>query len=125
MKKVRVAIGLGALTPAALALAPTAAHAATRIVTCGTAPNHWTEFARSGVYSCFGYNGGTWDASVLNVSKECGGNNYGWYKGGGARSREKNFIEGTTWATLPSDFISLVSSVHISGWSGTDTCRAP
>ena len=127
MKKVRIAIGAAALAPAALALIPAVANAATREVTCGTAPNHWTEFDDGGSITCFGYNGGTWSAGpgVALWSKECGGNNYGWYSIPG--SGRYPFHEGTTFAALPGTdggiYTTGVSKVHISGWAGTDTCR--
>jgi hypothetical protein len=126
MKKVRVALGVGALAPAALALAPAAAHAATRSVTCGTAPNHWTEFKDGGSITCAGYNGGTWHLSrLLLASKECGGNNYGWYSI--PLSGRHTFHEGTTFAALPGTdggiYTTGVSAIHISGWSRTDTCN--
>lgn len=87
MKKVRLAYGAtaAAVTAAAvapaLALAPNAAHAATRLVSCSLAPHHWTVFSNGISRYCFGCNGGTW-MNTTNESVgdlECGGNNYGWW----------------------------------------------
>jgi hypothetical protein len=120
MKKVRIILGIGALAaPVAIALAPGAAQAATREATCGTAPNHWTEFKDGGSTTCFGYNGGTFVTGdgYFIASKECGGNNYGWYSF--TNQYRVNFHEGTTFTGVKS---SGWTDLHISDWSGTDTC---
>ena len=120
MKKVRVILGVVALAPAALALAPPAAHAATRQVECGTPPNHWTEFNEGANYTCWGYNGGTWAGTSLSASGECGGNNYGWYsESTHATGPGTKFHEGTTFTSVHDGFFD---ALHISGWNGTDTC---
>jgi hypothetical protein len=119
MKTVRILVGIGALAPVALALAPAAAHAATRSVPCGTAPNHWTELKNGGSTYCWGYAGGTWDDGLIIASKECGGNNYGWYSDSTSNTGHENFVEGTTFRTVKGGFIT---AMHISGWAGTDTC---
>jgi hypothetical protein len=132
MKKVRMLAGLAALTPAALVLAPQAAQAATRSVSCSAAPHHWTvfqaEFGNVNSIHCFGYNGGTWRGAYSEVSI-CGGNNYGWYSGeskdGIYAIKHATFHEGTTFATLPdanASYPATISALHISGWKNSDTC---
>jgi hypothetical protein len=129
MKKVRIAIGAAALAPAAIALVPGAAHAATRIATCTAAPHHWLRFRwiapESEGSTCFGYNGGTWYGGVASVSRECGGNNVGWYSGRDLNGEwNQTFVEGTTYRNIPQGPGSLaaVSKVHISSWYGSETC---
>jgi hypothetical protein len=126
MKKVRLAYGAAAVAAAApaLALGANAAQAANAIpakthqVSCGAAPHHWTVFKDGGSRYCFGYNGGTdnFRPSFLIASKECGGNNIGWWSQSGSTT---SFGPGKTYRGVPNND---VFELHISSWSGTDTC---
>ena len=128
MKKVRVLAGIAALTPAALALAPQAAHAVTHSVSCSAAPHHWTVFQTGTTVNsihCFGFAGGTWRGGYHEASI-CGGNNFGWYSGvsGDGKIKHATFHEGTTFAALPfaTGIYDIISALHISGWKNSDTC---
>jgi hypothetical protein len=138
MKKVRVLAGIAALTPAALVLAPHVAQAKTREANCSAAPHHWTIFGGARTfYTCFGYNGGTWQGHLKSVSSICGGNNYGFYSGYASNGNigaqyeivHAGFREGTTFAALPYTQLTgtpdSISAMHISDWAKSDTCQLP
>jgi len=121
MKKVRLAYGAAAIAAVApgLALAPSAAQAATHRVNCSAAPHHWTQFREGGSTYCYGYNGGTdnFRPSFLIASGECGGNNIGWWSRSGSIT---TFGPGRGYRSVPEGYLT---ALHISSWSGADTCR--
>lgn len=90
----------------------------------GDNQSHWLHIGWStsteSVVTCFG-NKGTFDFDPdYYISLQCGGNNKGYISGTGVDGHRKvTYGHGTTWRNIGE---LSVSKVHISSWSGDDTC---
>jgi hypothetical protein len=91
---------------------------------CADTPK-WVHLAKGTAEDCFGFPG-VWSFSVgglpghVDVSKICGGNNYGWYAS--ENGKVGYYHQGTTYAHLP---VSTIRSIGIFGYKGTEECPAP
>ena len=79
---------------------------------------------------CYGYTG-TYNNPDWAFTSYCGGNNYGWIEyqyPDSSGTTKVAFHQGTTYAQIPGTNIfdpAFITAVHISGWSGSDTCKPP
>jgi hypothetical protein len=84
-------------------------------------PNaNWVHLGYGGGYTwCYGYKG-LWSyyPDLFAISKECGGNNYGWLYPYGESAIY--FHQGTTYRRWTKGI--TISALRISGWAGNDKC---
>jgi hypothetical protein len=128
VKKVYIAAGLAALTPAAILATGARAHAATTPGNCSNTTlvhffpdvgqnTNWNSWSH-----CFGgVAPPAWTGSVP-AAQICGGNNTGWYGIGSPFGTDYNagFGRGTTWVQVPEP--GALQTVYISSWKGNDRC---
>lgn len=69
---------------------------------------------------CFGFKGTYSSPPGIGINAECGGNNHGWLAGSkNGHTASVLFGAGTTYRNLS---WSHLWALHISGWTGNDTC---
>jgi hypothetical protein len=86
---------------------------------CGS--NTWLHvLSQNSASHCYGFKGTYVTSSEVGVYAQCGGNNKGWLSWANG-DKFTTFGHGTTYRILN---WAHLSKVHISGWSGNDTCYA-
>jgi hypothetical protein len=96
---------------------------------CTPGTSHYFHLGDEDAASCF-YGSGTFDVNHEPATSFCGGNNIGWLDGvlgspNFGKPYRTTFHQGTFYAHIPgTTAVSplFVSFVHISKWSGHDTC---
>jgi hypothetical protein len=89
------------------------------VVSCGS--NTWLHVESEDNFGsfCFGFYGTSVPTNEVGMYAQCGGNNFGWLSS--ADRTPIAYGTGTTYRTLKWPHLD---HVHISGWTGDDTCYA-
>jgi hypothetical protein len=131
MKRARLLTGAAGVLPFALAAtaaaaAPAAAATAPAHIekgTCSAATKTWLDlYTTYHGQVCYGFSG-TINPDMY-AGTYCPGNNWGvlYYTGPGAKPSPDFFFPGQGWHAVGKSIKDYVSGLHISHWSGNDTC---
>jgi hypothetical protein len=89
---------------------------------CNSGTTHWLHLYDGGTDRCVGFPGTLVYKTPPAASAFCPGNNYGYIEGASPSPLIIAFRQGATIERFTSQF--RIQAIHISGWSGNETCPA-